>query len=464
MTSQRLEYILHHSAETQLKERKALWSQIAEPIDWPHKKIDDWIELNALQNREQFAFFRTRTDGVAVLDKVAHRLYVYEGGTAQAKGERSTYQFEIPPRQTNRLSPKRPGSDAWMRRHGFCHTSISTFEREFYEGHKQTLGQLATGAKAEEILRELEGEAQTGRFQGISDVMRWAGAHEAAALHTTVPAGFFEQYATHPAFPKTDAERIRQMEGKPLIEAKRLQHEWVKSLFETNEKIIQQETLVPKDEKTRDRNWKMMDALYDLQAALDSLFISRLFPKTNGAPFLSINLSATGLSAEQAQAWLWAEKMVPPVARKAIAKQLRNVSVQPKILCSYYDDGQIVLRPESSGAAVVHEFGHLWEVAGKWGSILGAWRDAKAWPVKVAGTRVGYDPPWGDGVLTVVGAFVTPYVGRIYDDQHTEVLSCGLEALYRSPANFYARNREHALLVSFVLRRGIWGRRQIKNE
>lgn len=50
------------------------------------------------------------------------------------------------------------------------------------------------------------------------------------------------------------------------------------------------------------------------------------------------------------------------------------------------------------------------------------------------------------------GGFINPYVGKIYGDKATEVVSMGVEALWRYPSQFIKDDPEHASLIIDILR------------
>ena len=96
-----------------------------------------------------------------------------------------------------------------------------------------------------------------------------------------------------------------------------------------------------------------------------------------------------------------------------------------------YVKGTGMYMSEYSGANVwVHEMSHLLETyfgqAGEWGVAM---RTERA-TTKVAKAIRGYDK----AELFLKGRFIRPYMGKVYNERYTEMLSMAMELLYESPA------------------------------
>ncbi len=64
------------------------------------------------------------------------------------------------------------------------------------------------------------------------------------------------------------------------------------------------------------------------------------------------------------------------------------------------------------------------------------------------------DPIYSDGGLAYPGEFVHPYVGRVYDNNTTEVLSMGTEHLASADRmqQLYEKDPEHLALILGILK------------
>ncbi len=110
-------------------------------------------------------------------------------------------------------------------------------------------------------------------------------------------------------------------------------------------------------------------------------------------------------------------------------------------------------KPSVAGAerALLHELGHHLEYASPdLQASARAWLSRRATAERpVPLSRLVPDAGYGPEERALPDHFVTPYVGRLYDDGGTEVLSTGLERFASgfSMADLYADDEEHFLLV-----------------
>lgn len=120
-----------------------------------------------------------------------------------------------------------------------------------------------------------------------------------------------------------------------------------------------------------------------------------------------------------------------------------------------YSNYEIAIRVCSSDGAntIVHELGHYLEYR-----VPGAFEKvAEFYNRRTAGQTTqtmsslmpgkGYKPE----EVTRPDSFMHPYMGKFYDDGHGEILSMGMEMLYRDPAGFASKDPEYFNFVVGLL-------------
>lgn len=114
--------------------------------------------------------------------------------------------------------------------------------------------------------------------------------------------------------------------------------------------------------------------------------------------------------------------------------------------------GQTIHYRGSNVANVVHELGHLLE------SNVPELRDAAlAWRarrIKEAGTKTAaLGGRYAANEVANPDRFINRYVGKIYEgDKVTEVISVGLEMMYRDPAGFFEADPDHFEFILKIMR------------
>lgn len=142
---------------------------------------------------------------------------------------------------------------------------------------------------------------------------------------------------------------------------------------------------------------------------------------------------------------------------------LQSIVLEPGVRAfARKSSGEIHLDPKDSATTTMHEAGHFLEhsVPGlvdaattfrdKRGTEYAA-REGRSGVVKAKLSTLAPNCAYDDHEVAVRGAFVSPYVGKVYSDA-TEVISMGLERFHPDAlGTFLAADREHALLILGVL-------------
>jgi hypothetical protein len=117
--------------------------------------------------------------------------------------------------------------------------------------------------------------------------------------------------------------------------------------------------------------------------------------------------------------------------------------------------GVLYLNPETSGTdVIIHEFGHVFEDnsltfdGARLGEAMRGFRAARTHnehAFLLRDLKPGFH--YGPDEIATPDHFLDPYVGRIYPNGETELLSTGLQYLYQSPAKFASEDPEHFLVT-----------------
>lgn len=164
--------------------------------------------------------------------------------------------------------------------------------------------------------------------------------------------------------------------------------------------------------------------------------------------------SAIGDEIDKAEEWL--NDVVPARWKAAIDDVKIGTDRGGR---SYHENGQIKMGKRKSAKTVVHEMGHAFGYYDRYRAPTSqnllvqerAWRDARQAASgkgvqrlrDLTGIRYGLDE------VADPDEFFSPYVGKIYEWGSTEVLSMGLEEMYRNPIEFFEKDPEH---FAFILR------------
>jgi hypothetical protein len=118
-----------------------------------------------------------------------------------------------------------------------------------------------------------------------------------------------------------------------------------------------------------------------------------------------------------------------------------------------YDNGVIKFPKSADMATIIHEAGHAWEDKDiRVSMVVHAFLTQRTQgdkKVKLNTLRSGYDKD----EVTRPDKFYSPYVGKTYSTA-TEVLSMGVEAMYRNPIRFAKSDPEHFMLTYDLMRNG----------
>lgn len=118
--------------------------------------------------------------------------------------------------------------------------------------------------------------------------------------------------------------------------------------------------------------------------------------------------------------------------------------------------GVTINLPRSLGPDVlVHEMGHAWEHSdNRIGELTEIFWEKRT-VTEAARPLNAYGVGYADWEMTKADKFYTPYVGRINGARGgTEILSMGLEAMYRGARTFAKADREHFLFIYDMIRFG----------
>lgn len=121
---------------------------------------------------------------------------------------------------------------------------------------------------------------------------------------------------------------------------------------------------------------------------------------------------------------------------------------------AYANSGQIFVRSTEAAETIAHEIGHVIEYYDR--RILAdniAWRDGRTQgDIQTPMNRLPGHSGYGPMELTKPDRFIHPYIGKYYGDWASEVLSMGLEYLYRDAADLARRDPDMFLQIMRVLR------------
>lgn len=103
---------------------------------------------------------------------------------------------------------------------------------------------------------------------------------------------------------------------------------------------------------------------------------------------------------------------------------------------------------------LIHEMGHWIE-----SSVSGIANEAKRfYNSRTEGEKTvklkTFDPTYGNDEITKVDQWINPYMGKVYSDGSTEIISMGLELMYRNPVYLAKKDPEMFDFIYSVVRRG----------
>jgi hypothetical protein len=153
-------------------------------------------------------------------------------------------------------------------------------------------------------------------------------------------------------------------------------------------------------------------------------------------------------------AWTYIRWLVHPAILKALPKVV--VRIDATRTRAEYGPNEIRLGPECSVETIMHEFGHHIEANSELGILLAAnvlrlQRASGAPMAKLAKLHPGSS--YRDDERTIPGAFVDDYMGKVYSDGPTEILSMGLEKLTydSSTRKFFMDDGHYAFALLHLL-------------
>lgn len=117
----------------------------------------------------------------------------------------------------------------------------------------------------------------------------------------------------------------------------------------------------------------------------------------------------------------------------------------------YNNNGATIRVTVSDGAnSIVHELGHYFEyrVPGAFEKVTEFYNRRTAGQPTQAMITLMPGAGYKFGELTRPDSFMHPYMGKQYEDGHGEILSMGIEMLYKDPGGFAAKDPEY---FNFVL-------------
>ncbi|PIE19924.1 MAG: hypothetical protein CSA65_00310 [Proteobacteria bacterium] len=215
-------------------------------------------------------------------------------------------------------------------------------------------------------------------------------------------------------------------------------------------------------------------ASYKRDSWVDAFLDKQLsrFSKETGMPWkLGDNVSwQYGVSAADKRVMRQRLTKAWSIARGAVHPDLLawtlavKVEVDPNASGASHQGDTIRLRPDSSVKDILHELGHHIEDYGGLRTIAGAHGilDRRAFggamkpitEIDPTGTFGSYAP----GTLAHAGAFERPYMGKVYQNGSTEVMSVALEKLADRQAakQFFKRDGDHFLQMLNAMQRKPW--------
>lgn len=117
--------------------------------------------------------------------------------------------------------------------------------------------------------------------------------------------------------------------------------------------------------------------------------------------------------------------------------------------------GELNMSSNGTDATMVHELGHWLDHENKTLERLATeyldfrTKGERAIPIN---TIPGYENSgFGDSEISKPDKFIRPYIGKIYPDRSTEVISMGLEFMYKDPIDFYRKDPHHFKFIYDVM-------------
>lgn len=217
------------------------------------------------------------------------------------------------------------------------------------------------------------------------------------------------------------------------------------------EKLVSiKEKLEALETKNYDARYALLEERRAIENELRSVFHAALFDgeRDSHSPRLVSKYGSTArLKGEEKEALTWLSNVITP---EAINKPA--IISRKEASASSYWGGEITLAYGSDAGTLVHEMGHH----------VDDWTDPEVRQMARAffeeRTKGLEAEPRGEGsgrYYVVPDNFMNEYTGRLYGREGArlgkEVISMGLEHLYRNPVRFYEKDPEHFKLMLKVI-------------
>lgn len=412
----------------------------------------------------------------------------YELKTDKATGailRAGTSSAELtPPNPVKTLSEKIAGSGAWASKMGLSLSKGAGFDE-----------QLSAAHKAEDVVQSFEKAAKEIESPisspTIERAMFVSARLEAEAMKEPLQLPSTDYMlgrvsTTKPDLIRRQIETVRKrLDGKTRLEAmaelgleeariEKRQARAYNQVQSKDEEILKDESRHGEIEGLWKKFWdrpihSQVDAIRAVRQGVIKDLTDRLVPSYPEGSFGSVAMAGITASPDvepedaarvrggTERAWRWLGRSLHPSTVKAMAESRPEVEIKSasdKYNRANYTSGRISLRPESDAGVAVHEYGHH----------LGQRTDADSFGMEFVEKRAlpGYVPlrrltgigDYREDEVAKPDRFTSSYVGKHYEGGHTEVISIGVESVFRDPVDFYRQDREHFLLTVFVMRGG----------
>jgi hypothetical protein len=224
-------------------------------------------------------------------------------------------------------------------------------------------------------------------------------------------------------------------------------------------------TKMPHDEWQRHVNTKL-DLSEDMRKTKDAIHAEerRVMAKSFAVEDkATINVAADRPKGAQAKAFNEAKEYLQSIMSYAAVGE-QSVKVKATASRAYYNQGEVRLTSSDDAGTAAHEFGHHLNEMDWVKERVNAFRAKRFTPDKKVNLSTTY-PQYGYGQnewgnpddmekLFPGKPADAAYIGKLYSDGQTEIVSMGLELLYRNPVHFAKTDPEYFSLIIGIIQKG----------
>ena len=439
--------------------RKEFTAKIVPKFDIPEKHKD---RLSMVPENAIYAEFYDRKMVIDPKAGVVHHILDDERAYTESAHDNPN-ELEYKKKET--------GSIAWADANLITDGDNGAFDLDMVSGHKS----YETADKGKTV-EQLVDEARDREHPGIGSVMRWAAKFEAAAMAEPVQPIQWKEKNHYPTLtPKIEAK----LQGKTRKEAiEYLNKEIKKAVQAEHRKAIKYNEEVDRKEAEKGEplsgpekaaifeRLKVSDnrdnAMRSIRRRIVDQIADRLVPKYQNTPAKpEIESSLDPVQTERltqrisdAHDWLSSHlhpKVYEHLSRGRPKFELREMQGKER---AFYTPEKIVLSKDNGTDTVIHEYGHHVGQSARADYLGSDFLHARTLDGLFELKRLTGNSAYEPHEVAKRDRFVDPYVGKIYTNSNTEVISMGLQHMSSDPGWFYRADREHFLLTAFVMHGG----------